>query len=149
MSTFTNLRVHFIWSTKNREPLIRDDFETDLYAYIGGILRERKHVLLSAGGIADHIHLLVGMHPQQSISDLVRDVKSNSSIWIHKDQTGLSDFAWQSGYGAFSVSQSAVPQVSDYIGNQKEHHSATSFKSEFIKFLDRHGIEYDEKYIWE
>jgi putative transposase len=149
MSTFTNLRVHFIWSTKNREPLIREDFQADLYAYIGGILRERKHVLLSAGGIADHIHLLVGMHPQQSISDLVRDVKSNSSIWIHENQTGLGGFAWQSGYGAFSVSQSAVSQVSHYIDNQKEHHGATSFKSEFIKFLERHGIEYDEKYVWE
>ena len=149
MSTYTNIRVHFVWSTKNREPLIAQKFESELHAYLGGILRKRKHLLISAGGMEDHIHLLVGMHPQQSISDLARDMKANSSSWIHDHQEGLSGFAWQAGYGAFSVSQSSVPAVVRYIENQREHHKILSFQEEFISMLKHHEISYDERYIWD
>ena len=146
---FTNLRVHFIWSTKDRKKQIAEDFQDDLYAYIGGILRKRKHVLLAAGGMEDHIHLLVGMHQSQSIADCVRDVKSNSSGWVHEQFPQLQTFQWQTKYGAFSVSQSAVESVKAYIANQKEHHKTISFEEEFLAMLRKHGIEFDERFVFE
>lgn len=148
MTTYSNLQIHFIWSIKNREPLIHKNYQDDLFAYMGGILRDRKHVLRCAGGVADHVHLLVSVHPQQSISDLVRDVKTNSSSWVHQTQAGLRGFAWQAGYGAFSVSHSSLPQVAAYIAGQEEHHRTRTFQEEFLKFLERHRIDYDERYVW-
>jgi len=148
MTTYSSLQMHFIWSTKDREPLIHKSFRDDLYGYMGGILRKRKHVLRCVGGTADHIHLLVSMHPQQSISDVVRDVKANASHWIHQTQPRLRGFAWQGGYGAFTVSHSSLPQVTAYIAGQEEHHRVTTFQEEFVKFLERHGIPYDERYLW-
>jgi REP element-mobilizing transposase RayT len=147
--SYTNLLIHFVWSTKNREPLIRAEFQSELYAYIGGIIRKRDHALLAAGGMADHIHLLVAMHQQQAIADLVRDVKSNSTLWIKDNQSGLNGFSWQIKYAALSVSQSVKPDVEKYIGNQEEHHRTRSFKEEFAMLLQRHGIEFDEKFVWE
>jgi REP element-mobilizing transposase RayT len=147
--SFTSVHAHLIWSTKGREKLIRESFQNDLYAYVGGILKKRKHVLIAAGGIEDHIHLLVAMHQTQSIADCVRDVKSNSSMWIHKTQPNLSCFAWQTKYGAFSVSKSSIDDVTRYITNQKEHHKHVSYKDEFRTFLNKHGITFDEKYVFE
>ncbi|KLU07199.1 transposase [Rhodopirellula islandica] len=146
---YTNLRVHLIWSTKDRKPLIADEFQEDLYAYIGGILRKRKHVLLAAGGIADHIHLLVGMHPTQTIADCVRDLKSNSSVWVHEHFPKLKMFQWQTKYGAFSVSESSVDSVMAYIANQKEHHKKLTFQEEFLAILRKHGIQFDPRYVFE
>lgn len=146
---YTNLPIHFVWSTKDRRPWITESLENDLYAYIGGILRKRKHVLLDAGGVADHVHLLVGMHQSQSVADFVRDVKSNSSGWIHEQDPKLKAFGWQTKYGAFAVSQSNVDAVKAYIGNQKEHHKRFSFKDELITLLQKHGIAFDEQYVFE
>ena len=145
----TNLQVHFVWSTKDRRPLSTEDFQEDLYAYIGGILRKRKHVLLAAGGIEDHIHLLVGMHQSQAVADCVRDVKSISSSWIHERFTKLKAFQWQVKYGAFTVSASSVDSVKAYIANQKEHHKTMSFKDEFLAILRKHGIQFDKRYVFE
>lgn len=147
--SYANLRVHLIWSTKDREKLIRDNFRDDLYAYIGGIVRKRKNVLLAAGGVEDHLHLLVGIHQTQSIADLVRDVKSNSSVWIRETQSNLTGFAWQTKYGAFSVSQSSMDNVVEYIANQKDHHKHVSYQDEFRTFLKKHGIDLDERYAFE
>jgi putative transposase len=149
MPTYTNLRIHFVWSTKHREPLIDDEWQLDLYKFIGGILRKREHRLLVSGGIEDHIHLLVGLHPRQSISDLVRDIKSNSSAWVHDNRPGRRRFQWQAGYGAFSVSERDVLAVTQYIQNQRKHHRKMTFKTELLMLLERNKIEYDPRYIWE
>ncbi|EMB15295.1 IS200/IS605 family transposase [Rhodopirellula europaea] len=146
---YTNLRVHLIWSTKDRKPSIAEAFQEDIYAYIGGILRKRKHSLLAAGGVEDHIHLLVSMHPSQSISDCVRDLKSNSSVWVHEHFPKRKTFQWQTKYGAFSVSESSVESVKTYIANQKEHHKKLTFKEEFTALLRKHGIQFDPRYVFE
>jgi putative transposase len=148
-SSYCNLRVHMVWSTKDRKSLIEPLWEDRLFEYLGGILTNRKHVLLAAGGTGDHIHLLVGQHPTESVSDLVRDLKSNSSAWIHREIPDQKTFGWQLGYGAFSVSKSNEATVFGYIQNQKEHHRTHSFKGEFLGLLIHHEIEFDERYIWE
>ncbi|CAD74181.1 MAG TPA: IS200/IS605 family transposase [Rhodopirellula baltica] len=146
---YTNLRVHLIWSTKDRKQWFFDEFQEELSAYIGGVLRKRKHSLLAAGGVEDHIHLLVSIHPAQSISDCVRDIKSNSSVWVHEHLTNLKSFQWQTKYGAFSVSESSVDSVKAYVANQKEHHKKLTFKEEFMAILRKHGIQFDPRYVFE
>jgi len=147
--SFTNLRVHLVWSTKDREILIREDFRDDLHSYLGGILKKRKHTLIAAGGMEDHIHLLVIIHQSQSIADCVRDLKSNSTKWIRDHHPLLSGFAWQTKYGAFSVSQSSTDDVVKYIANQKEHHATISYQEEFQMLLKKHGISFDDRYAFE
>lgn len=143
-----SLLVHFVWSTANREPWITSTWEDDLYRFIGGILRKKKAKLLEAGGVSDHIHLFTSLPSTMSIAEVVNVLKANSSRWIHEEFRTRRGFAWQEGYGAFSVSRSAEQSVMTYIRNQKAHHRRRDFKSEYIKLLDRHGIEYDERYIW-
>ena len=109
--SFANLKIHLVWSTKNRERLLHESFRPQLFRQIGGMTKKRRHVLLAAGGIEDHIHLLVGFHQTGSVSDYVRDIKSNSSIWIKENQPKLKGFSWQTKYGAFSVSQSNFDEV--------------------------------------
>ena len=146
--SFISMNCHVIFSTKNREPLITGDVATRLYEYIGGTARETGNRLLAAGGMPDHVHLVVSLGKQEAVADTVRDIKSNSSRWIHETFANLRGFAWQTGYGAFSVSLSNVDDVKRYISNQQEHHRVRTFKEEFIAFLKRHNIEYDERYIW-
>ena len=144
-NTFTNLLVHVVFSTKNREPIITETLKPDLEDYIGGILRSEGHRLLEIGGMPDHVHILLKMRPDVAISDLIRVVKSNSSKWANGKST---NFAWQSGFGAFTVSESQFDVVRDYIVNQAEHHKRISFQQEYVAFLRRHGVEYDERYLW-
>lgn len=144
--TFTNLIAHVVFSTKDRLPLINADVQPKLHSYMGGILRELKATPLIINGIADHVHLLVGIPPAASVSDTLRVLKANSSRWLH--ETYGKPFAWQSGYGAFSVSQSNLDAVRRYIARQEEHHRRMSFKDEFIALLRRHNIEFDEAFIW-
>ncbi len=139
------LLVHCVFSTKHREPLLGDAWRPDLHSYIGGILRNRRCDLLAAGGIEDHIHLLIRMTAVLELADMIRDVKSNSSAWCH--ERGDRGFAWQSGYGAFSVSPTHVPAVTAYIANQREHHRAATFQEEYLDFLHRYEMEYDERYV--
>ncbi len=117
--------------------------------YIAGILRNIGCRLITAGGVADHIHLLVSLSKQASVSDTVRDMKSNSSGWVHKTYPALQGFAWQVGYGAFAVSHWDLEEVKRYIANQVEHHTTMTFKEEFISFLEKHDLEYNERYLWE
>jgi putative transposase len=143
------LYCHLVWSTKQRENWIDAELEPRLYAYIGGILRERKGALVAAGGMPDHVHLLVSLGREWAVSDLVRDIKANSSGWIHSTLPGLTQFAWQTGYGAFSVSASQLSSLKEYIANQKAHHAERPYQEEFRLLLSRHGIEYDERYVWD
>ena len=147
--TFANLLVHVIFSTKGRAPHLRGELKDRLLPYLGGILHESQSMPMAIGGASDHIHLLITLPPITAISDLMRNLKTNSSRWVHETFPSQADFAWQAGYGAFSVSQSASGAVREYIAGQEEHHRTVSFKEEFLAFLNRHGIKYDERYIWE
>ncbi len=147
--SYTDLLTHMVFSTKSRENLITPDLQPRLFAYMGGIAKNNKCVLLAAGGMPDHIHLLLGVHQTISQAELARVVKANSSKWIHETFTDLEGFSWQSGYGAFSIGRSQVPDVKRYIDTQAEHHKRYSFQDEFRKMLEQHNIEYDERYIWE
>jgi REP-associated tyrosine transposase len=147
--SFGALYFHIIYSSKNRLPLITPEIQHRLYEYIGGLFSHRKCVLLAAGGIADHIHLLASLSRESCISDTVRDIKSLSSGWVHDAFPRSSDFAWQSGYAAFSVSYSGLGAVRSYLSGQAEHHRGKTFQEEYLEFLKRHDMEYDERYIWD
>jgi putative transposase len=147
--SFINLHVHITFSTKERRPWIKADFRPRLHDYIGGIVANHGSVLSAAGGIADHMHLLVSLGKQIAISDLVRDIKSVSSAWIHDTFPDLAYFAWQTGYGAFGVSFSDLGRVKEYIATQEEHHRKLTFQEEFLALLDRHQIPYDPRFLWQ
>jgi putative transposase len=147
--SFISMHCHLVFSTKNREPTIDRILQPRLLEYIGGIIARQDGVLLAAGGMPDHVHLLVSFAKEMSTSDLVRDVKANSSGWIHKGFPDKKSFAWQTGYGAFSVSYSNIPEVDAYIANQEDHHRVRTFKEEFLAFLARHNLKWDERYVWD
>jgi len=146
--SYTNLLYHIVFSTKDRRPLITADREERLYGYVGGIIRGLGGILLMINGVADHVHLLVKLRPDKSLSDVLRELKSNSSGWMHDVFPNAADFSWQNGYGAFTVSESQIGRVTHYIANQKSHHGERSFESEFIELLERNGIEFELKYLW-
>ena len=148
MSSHICLRVHFIWSTAKREPLIDPDWEDRLFKYIGTVLADRNGVLLASNGTKDHVHLYTSLPSTLSLAEVANALKANSSRWVH-EQIGVPAFAWQNGYGAFSVSPSADRAVRGYIETQKEHHKRQSFQEEYLAFLKRHEIEYDERYVFE
>jgi putative transposase len=147
--TTTNLLVHFILSTKQRRALIKPEFEKDLHAYLGGIVRQIGGTALCVNGTRDHVHLLVRVSANRSIADIVRLIKTNSSKWIHERWPEYHLFAWQTGCGAFTVSESGAAAVRNYISNQQEHHRVRSFQEEFIGFLKKNGIAVNEKYLWD
>lgn len=149
MSTFTNLLLHIVYSTKYRRPSIKSAWQDELYAYFGGIIREQKGILLRTGGVADHVHLLAKLSPTFAISDVLRLLKANSSKWINDHHGSDLRFEWQSGYAAFSVSESQAAAVKQYIDNQQEHHHTQTFEEEFLAMLERHGIEYDPRFVFE
>jgi len=139
--------IHAVFSTKDRVPMIRDEWRPDMQAYIGGILQKRRCDLLAAGGVEDHMHLLFRIPAIVTVADLIRDIKSNSSAWRH--EVGDHAFAWQSGYGAFSVGPTQVSDVIDYIGRQRQHHAKVSFRDEYLTFLNKYEVEFDERYLWD
>jgi REP element-mobilizing transposase RayT len=147
--TFTNLLTHIVFSTKHRTPQIDQKLKPQLLAYMGGIVREINGVALLINGTADHVHLLVRLPATVALADVLRLIKTNSSRWVHEQWPSRSDFAWQTGYGAFSVSQSNAEAVLRYIARQEEHHRKVSFQQEMIAYLRRNKIEYDERYIWD
>jgi REP element-mobilizing transposase RayT len=148
-ATYTNLLYHIIFSTKHRVNLITPEIETDLHSYLGGIIRGAGGIALEIGGIEDHVHLVTKFKPDSSISDMLRLIKANSSKWVNEGANTSTRFEWQTGYAAFSISESQVPAVRAYVRNQKEHHKRYTFKEELITLLEKHGIEYDERYIWD
>ena len=147
--TYANLMVHGVFSTKNRRGLLTPNVMGELVKVVGGIVRERDGKLLAMNGTADHIHLLGIFPPKRAFSDMFRDIKAISSDWIHDRFHELRDFAWQTGYGAFSVSKSAAARVENYIARQAEHHRRQTFEEELIALLDKHGIEYDRRYVFD
>jgi REP element-mobilizing transposase RayT len=149
LGTYTKLTYHVVFSTKYRRRTIVESFRERLYEYIGGIVRNLNGSLLEIGGIEDHIHMLVNLSPAKLVSDAIRDIKSNSSKWLNELQHVRRHFEWQKGYGAFTVSHSQIDGVRDYIQSQKEHHRKMTFEEEYIKMLERHGIEFERKYLFE
>ena len=147
--SFVCLHYHIIFSTKHRASFISPDLEPRLYEYIGGIIRQMDGHLLSAGGMPDHLHLLCALGKQWSIADALRTIKANSSRWVHQTFLDRKEFAWQRGYAAFATSCSDLDRVKQYIQHQPEHHRKMTFKEELIALLERHRIEYDERYLWE
>ncbi len=145
--TSGNILLHLIFSTKGRRPLIKPDFRADLFAYLGGIIREMQGTALIINGTADHVHMLIRIRPVHSAAEVTRVVKTNSSRWIH--EKWCAEFAWQTGYGVFSVSESSVAAVTKYIAEQEEHHKKHSFQEEFVAFLKKNHVAYDERYIWD
>ena len=143
--TFARCAYHGIFSTKGRAPLLDPTILPELAKIIGGIIRDRDGRLLDLNGTENHDHLLALFHPKRPVSDMFRDIKSVSSDWIHTKFPVHASFAWQSGYGVFSVSESAIPRVMAYIDGQGEHHRTGSFEDELLALLKRHGIEYDPK----
>jgi putative transposase len=147
--TFTNLLTHIVFSTKDRAPSLEPDLKERLFPYMGGILRELGATPLLINGPTDHVHILAVLPARFAPAEILNKLKSNSSGWVHKTFPLRRDFAWQVGYAAFGVSPSQKQAVLDYIANQEEHHRKISFKEEFIAFLKKHEIEYDERYLWE
>ena len=146
-NTYTCLFYHFVFSTKHRQPLIHRDIEHRVWAYIGGIARAHNMSPLQIGGVEDHAHGLLMAKPIHAPSDIAKWLKSDSSKWIHEEFADLKNFAWQDGYGAFSVSRSRVPDVVDYIKRQREHHAKEPFEDEYRKLMEFHEVEYDPRYL--
>lgn len=147
--TFINQLHHCVFSTKERRPMITPQLQTRLFPYIGGIARENKIKLLAAGGVDDHVHLLISMPATVSVSKAMQLIKGNSSKWIHETFPEHRLFEWQQGYGAFSIGVGDVERTVNYINNQAAHHGKMDFKTELRLFLKKHGIESDERYIFD
>ena len=146
--TYFQLFYHLVWSTKNRELSIPPLFEQRLHEYIGGAFKTKGCAPLQIGGMADHVHILLIIPPTIAIAEVIRNVKVSATKWVHEVNPHCQNFAWQEGYGAFSVSASNREIVANYIRNQKEHHKGRSFKDEFLVLLNQHGVDYEEKYLW-
>jgi len=147
-NTYTCLHYHIIFSTKNRERWITSDIEPRIWSYLGGIARENRLVPLTIGGIEDHLHLVLNVPPSVALSKALQLLKGGSSKWMHETFPTLRGFGWQDGYGAFTVSKSNLAEVIRYVEDQREHHRHKTFQEEFRALLDRHGVEYDERYLW-
>jgi len=147
--TYSQILLHTVFSTKHREPWITGDIAERLYPYFGGIVRAEKGVLYDIGGVKDHVHMYLRWRPDESVSDLMRTVKARSSKWIHDTLPALGAFAWQEGYSVFSVSKSQEEAVKKYVASQHEHHKREDFKSELLRLLRVHSLEFDERYVFD
>ena len=141
--------MHCVFSGKERRPVITLELQERLWPYLGGIARENKVKALSIGGVEDHVHMLVSVPATLSIAKAMQLIKGGSAKWVHDNFPPHRLFAWQEGYGAFSISICDVARTVSYIENQREHHRKIDFKAEFVAFLQKHGIAYDERYIWD
>jgi len=146
--SYTCLHYHLVFSTKNRTPTITPEIRPRLWEYLGGIVRGHKGIPIQIGGTHDHVHLLLTLRQEPALSDFLRDLKAGSSGWMHDTFPNAGGFWWQSGYGAFTVSHSALDAVKAYIATQDEHHRKRTFQEEFRAMLVKHGIAFDEKYLW-
>ncbi len=147
--SLANILVHLVFSTKDRTSWIMDDWRDDLHGYIGGIIRRHGGDLLAAGSVEDHIHLLFPQPRTVSVSELVKEIKSGSTRWIHESPMRPAMFRWQAGYGVFSISPGHKEAVRRYIATQREHHADVSFQDEYRKLLAKYGIAHDERYVWD
>lgn len=147
-NTYTQLYIQFVFAVKHRNGLIANSWKDELYKYITGIVQNNKHKMIAINGMPDHIHILVGLHPTQSISSLLQDIKGNSSKWINDKKFVQGKFEWQEGYGAFSYGKSQVKDIIQYIENQEMHHARTTFRDEYMDFLKKFEIHYNEQFIF-
>lgn len=147
-NTYSICYNHFVFSTKNRRALIDQSIEQRLWAYLGGIARKHGAAALQIGGVETHVHALIGSPPTLAPSRIAQVLKGDSSYWIRREFPSMGSFAWQDGYGVFSVSSSDAGRVIEYIKNQRVHHKNRNFEDEYIALLERHGIEYDERYLF-
>jgi len=147
-NTYTQIHIQFVFAVKYRDCLIHHSWKEELYMYITGITKENGHKLLAINGMSDHIHILIGLRPTQSISDLMQDIKGGSSKWINLKKFLKIKFEWQEGYGAFSYSKSQVINIIQYIKNQENHHKAKSLREEYLEILKEFEIDYNENYIF-
>jgi REP element-mobilizing transposase RayT len=145
-STYLSLHYHLVFGTKNREPWIAPSWRSRLHEYLGGTISGLGGFPQGVGGVADHVHLLVGLKATHCLADVLRELKKASSVWVH-EQIGLPPFVWQEGYAAFTVSATARAQVQSYIAHQEQHHASKSYRDELIKMLGDTEIEYDPKYL--
>jgi putative transposase len=147
--SFSNILTHIIFSTKERQPLINSNINYRLYGYLLNLCQSLESPSLQIGGVEDHIHMLVNLSRKYSVSKFINEIKSNSSKWIKTVDINLHNFAWQSGYGAFSVGQLEYNKVIEYISKQKEHHKKITFQEEYLRFLKIYRIKHDEKHLWD
>jgi putative transposase len=148
-NTYNQIYIHIVFTVKGRQNVIQKGWKEELYMYISGIVKSKEQKLFAIGGMPDHIHILVSISPRITISDLVREIKSNSSKWINERKFVRGKFQWQEGFGAFSHSKSNLDKVIDYINNQELHHKSKSFKNEYLEMLNRYDVEYDDRYLFE
>jgi putative transposase len=146
--TYSKLLVHCVFATANREPYLTREVRERLWPFIGGIARANNAHALAVGGWADHAHMLLSLRPHVSVSKAMQEIKAGSSKFIHETFPALKLFKWQEGYGAFTIGVSGIDETIAYINGQEEHHRAKTYKEEFLAFLAKHNIEYDERYIW-
>jgi len=147
-NTYTQLYIHCVFAVKYRTAVIKPAWEERIHKYITGIIQNNGHKLLAINSAADHIHILIGLNPKQSISEIMQLVKGDSSEFINKEKLAAGRFQWQEGYGAFSNSQSQINAVIKYIANQKQHHQKKTFKEEYVELLKAYSIDYNEQYIF-
>ncbi len=147
-NTFTQIHIHTVFAVQNRMSLINKSWQERLYQYIISIIQKHGHKVLAIGGTPDHIHILFGFRPTQALSNLIQEVKRDSSEWINKERLTMGRFSWQEGYGAFSYSKSHISQVANYIETQEEHHKKKTFLKEYKKILKDFDLEYNERYIF-
>ena len=147
-NTYTQIYFHIVFAVKGRNNIILSKWKVELYKYISGIISNKNQKLFTINGMPNHIHLLIGTKPNCNLSDLIRDIKSNSSKWINEKQFTNGKFEWQIGFGAFSIGQSQLPKIINYIKKQEEHHRTKTFKEEYINFLNAYDIDYKTEYIF-
>jgi len=147
--TYTQLYIQLVFAVKNRNAVLYKDIRNRIFEYMGGIITEMKHKSIIVNGVCDHVHILIGLNPSVSISDTVHDIKRGSSLFINKENLCKYKFAWQEGYGAFSYSRSQLNRVYNYILNQEKHHEISTFKDEYIQFLEKYEIIYKKQFLFE
>ena len=147
-NTYTQIHVHAVFAVQNRLSLIKDEWKERLFMYITGIIQNRGHKMLAINGMPDHVHILFGLRPSQSLSELMQDVKGDSSKWINKNRLVEGRFTWQEGYGAFSYRKKDIPGVISYINDQERHHLDKEFYQEYLSLLDEFMVDYDERYLF-
>ncbi|AMO20310.1 transposase [Flavobacterium columnare] len=147
--SYTQIYIQIVIVVKRRENLIQKTWKDELYKYITGIITEKGQKLIRINGVEDHIHILISLKPSMALSDLVRDIKANSSKWINEKGFCKSKFEWQNGFGGFSYSKSAIENVINYIDNQEAHHKKKKFREEYIGFLKKFDIEFKEEYLFD
>ena len=148
-NTYTQLYVHIVFAVKGRQPLIPKQHKAELHRYITGIITNKKQKVIQINSMPDHIHILIGLAPDNALSDLVRDIKANSSRFINQKRWVVGRFEWQKGFSAFSYSHSQLYAIAGYIKNQERHHSRKTFREEYLELLDLFGVDYDTKYVFE